>query len=446
MNPRLARTLAYYPATLLRGERVRHFLQIYRKTQWWSPERIEQWQLTRLRKLLDLALASSALYRKRFRSAGIERGEDICSLSDLCRLPVLTKGDLIEYLDQVRSHRSRFCSAKTTGGSTGEPVTLYKNPEALARERAATWRCYEWAGLDLAAPQARLWGVPQTARGRLTAALADVFGNRRRISAFDLDVDSLIRYHGVLRAFKPHFIYGYASALDEYAAAVMRCGLERLQSVKCVISTSEVLTDATRDRIEAAFGVKCFNEYGCGEVGSIAHECEAGSLHVVSENLVVQDASGEGSITVTDLFNAESPLIRYQVGDVATIRRSACACGRSLPILETVAGRAYDIVVTASGRKVHPEALIYVFEDLKGRGRAVRQFQVVQRAVDRIEVYVVPGEDWRGDYAEVIDRRMAEVLGQGMVCKIDLVDSISREESGKMRVVKSEMSSAQHST
>lgn len=443
MNPRLARTLAYYPATLLRGERVRHFLRIYRKTQWWPPEQIERWQLAQLKRLVELALASSAFYRERFHSVGLEHGSDIRSLSDVSGLPVLNKKDLIEHLDEIRSRRSKFCSAKTTGGSTGEPVTLYKNAEALARERAATWRCYEWAGLETAAPQARLWGVPHTARGRFTSILADVFGNRKRISAFDLDKDALTRYHRVLRAFKPHFIYGYASALDEYAIAALEHGFERIPSVKCVISTSEVLTDATRGRIESAFGVKCFDEYGCGEVGSIAHECEAGSLHIVSENLVVQDASGEGSITVTDLFNVESPLIRYRVGDVATIRKSACVCGRSLPILETVAGRAYDIVVTAGGRRVHPEALIYVFEDLKDGGRAIRQFQIIQIATNLLEIRVVPGKVWQEYYTEVIDRRMGEVLGQDTLCRINIVDSIPREKSGKMRVVKSELVSPQ---
>src|SRR5690625_7160418 len=62
-------------------------------------------------------------------------------------IPFLQKADLIKHIDEIVTYKSKLASAKTTGGSTGEPVKLYKNPDALARERAATWRSYGWAGI-----------------------------------------------------------------------------------------------------------------------------------------------------------------------------------------------------------------------------------------------------------------------------------------------------------
>lgn len=439
MRASIARWLLFYPATLLKGEHVARYLRAYRRSERWSRDTLEQWQLSRLRVVVDQALRGSPFHRERLRGVGLQSGSDIRTLADFAALSTMRKQDLIDHMPAIRAQRSLLASVKTTGGSTGEPVSLYKNPQALARERAATWRCYEWAGLEVGASQARLWGVPHTRQGRFKAAATDLFANRKRISAFDLDEDAISVYHEVLKKFRPEFIYGYASALEKYADVIRDSNLPNLPSVRCAISTSEILAPHTRKRIEEGFGVKCFNEYGCGEVGSIAHECEHGSLHLMSENLVVENLGRDDSLVVTDLFNLESPVLRYEIGDHGRISETPCPCGRTLPVLSQVLGRAYDIIATRAGRRVHPEALIYIFEELQRTNRVVRQFQIVQQRNFELVVRIVPGRDWSHEYVKEIESRVEIVLQEPVRCNVVLVEYIEREASGKMRVVKSEM-------
>ena len=85
---------------------------------------------------------------------------------------------------------------KTTGGSTGEPITILKTRQAMAWELAATWRGYSWAGIDIGDRQARFWGVPLDARSRLRARLIDFVAHRRRCSAFAFDDESPTTFNG----------------------------------------------------------------------------------------------------------------------------------------------------------------------------------------------------------------------------------------------------------
>src|SRR5690606_32007777 len=184
--------------------------------------------------------------------------------------------------------------------------------------------------------------VPHDRKARYRAMLADLVANRRRVSAFDLNDDSLARYYRKLQAFRPRYLYGYVSVLEVLARFIMDKGLKPIASVRSIITTSEVLSDAQRTLVESAFGVKIFNEYGCGEVGSIAHECEHGNLHIMADNLLIEvDGDKEGELIVTDFFNLKTPLIRYRLGDYGRLSGANCSCGRSLPVLDNVYGRAY---------------------------------------------------------------------------------------------------------
>ena len=80
---------------------------------------------------------------------------------------------------------------------------------------------------------------------------------------------------------------------------------------------------------------------GCGELGTISHECEAGSMHLSGENMLVEILDGErvrgpggiGEIVVTELNNCAMPLIRYRTGDFGALGAGTCECGCTLAVL-----------------------------------------------------------------------------------------------------------------
>jgi phenylacetate-coenzyme A ligase PaaK-like adenylate-forming protein len=440
MNKHLSKYLFYYPTVSLKGERVFHYLDQYRQFQRNSTAEIEAYQLQHIQRIVKYALRHSDFYRRIYNAAGVSDASDLRSILDFNKLPTVSKQDLINSHEEMCAYPSRWSSTKTTGGSTGQPVRIKKNPDALARERAATWRAYEWAGIGPGDPQGRFWGVPHSQSNRSKAKIIDLIANRKRISAFNLTTESLFAYYQTLIKFRPKYLYGYVSAINALALHMQKHELPPIPGLISVITTSEILTPAIRSTIQNAMGVNVYNEYGCGEVGSIAHECEKGGMHIMSDNLYVQvDAPAEtaGEIIVTDFFNTAMPLIRYRLGDFATLDTASCDCGRTLPQLKGIHGRAYDLIKTASGKQIHPEAVIYIFEDIQKASKAFMQFQAIQTAIDNVRVKIVPSPAWSKEIENQLIALLQKNIDQNMTFSVELCEQIDREPSGKMRVVKS---------
>src|SRR5437879_2635690 len=101
----------------------RRFLE---KSQWWSPERLLEFQWHEMSALLQHALTAVPYYKDKYRKAGVQRSEDIRTWDDWRRLPVLTR-------DEVNAYRQELCaqgfpeklSPHSTGGSSGVPTRFY---------------------------------------------------------------------------------------------------------------------------------------------------------------------------------------------------------------------------------------------------------------------------------------------------------------------------------
>lgn len=439
MNRLVSKYLFYYPATLVKGEFVGPYLRDFRRFQYLPRQRIFDYQASMLKNLLDYASKNSEYYKDLLADVSYEKINSDNMNEVLRNIPITTKQNLLSSGSRIVTDYSSFAVSKTTGGSTGEPVKILKNAGALARERAATWRAYEWAGVTIGDPQARFWGQPHSLSDGYKAKVIDLIANRKRISAFNLSDESLMKYYYVLSKFKPAYLYGYVSVITKFADFIGRLKLEPIRSLSCVITTSEVLTSADRQTIRDGFNVPVFNEYGCGEVGSIAHECEHGNMHLMSENLIVEtdSSSSSGEVLVTDLFNYSMPLVRYRVGDFATLSEEYCGCGRTLPLISSVHGRAYDLIKTQRGVLIHPESVMYIFEDIQKKIQAFRQFQVTQESIRHFSVCVVPTERWSSDIRNIIEVAMKKHIGEEISISFKEVEQITREKSGKMRVIRS---------
>lgn len=422
----------YKAAARARGESTFRFLETFRKTQWSS-----KWDWERYREI-----HLEGLHRYVAKSIPFYRGRAGIGFRDL---PVLDRKSLKEAGNLlVNPDLRQGITVKKTSGSTGEPVSVFRDAEGLAREQAVTWRGYEWAGVKPGARQARFWGVPLAWKPRLIMRCKDMALNRKRFSVFNYSEDMLEAYAAKLTRFRPGFVYGYVSALNDFARFLHDRGRPlKVDGLKAVVATSEVLTPEIRDRIEAAFGVPVFNEYGCSELGTIAHECASGRLHVNAETLhlevlgedgVIRE-EGQGRILVTEYHNRVQPLVRYDLGDVAELELGACECGRSLPIIREIHGKSYDIIFGPSGRKYFPEFFSYIFKDIQGHSDRIRQFQVIQTHKDLL-VNLVKGGDFAEDVEQVFRDKVRQEFGDFFTCTFTYMDRIPREKSGKFRQVK----------
>ncbi|NNE08772.1 MAG: phenylacetate--CoA ligase family protein [Gemmatimonadetes bacterium] len=439
MNRTLA-TLVYRTAALLRGEKTFAYLRDYERNPFRDLGAVQVWQEAEIAALLEYACEHVPFYRE-FRE------------TPFAQFPLIDKKMLKaggnSFLSEQRETLGRL-TTKVTSGSTSEPLKIVKDAGSMAREQAATYRSYGWAGVRPGDAQARFWGVPLKAKDARKNAVRDALLNRKRYSAFNYTPASFPGYMDALRAQGPDYIYGYPSILAEIGhwlrqdpARAGSPGKGPVPTLRAIITTAEILTPTMREAIEQGFATRVFDEYGCAEVGSIAHDCEHGSLHVNSENLLVEILTDEGEIrsegtgrlVLTELHNRAQPLIRYDSGDYGELSFAPCACGRALPVLENVHGRAYDTVIGPEGRRYNAAFFSYIFKEVQLRGEMVRQFQVIQN--DReITFRIVRGADYDSSSEALLARLLADEFGDYFEPRFEYPDSIERESSGKLRQLK----------
>ena len=443
MNKYISKYFFYYPALLAAGETLHPKIKRYDKLSTATTDEIISYKTKKIKKLLIHAYNNSYFYRKKYQDYGVDP-KRLNSLDDLNSYPIVTKEDIQNHASNMLTRTpSFFHLKKTTGGSTGKPVSIYKSHQSLACERAATWVGYRWAGVNIGDPQARFWGIPVDTMKNFKYKIIDIVANRIRLSAFNLNDSSMEVYLQEINHFRPKYLYGYVSAIYEFIVFLSNRNKTLPRSIKSIITTSEVLTPAARSFIEGYTGLKVYNEYGCGEVGSIAHECSSGSLHIMEQNIHAESIPktgyyDSGNLLITDLNNHVMPLIRYEVGDFGELSGRGCKCGVNLQLVKNIHGRAYDFISLPDGTRVHPEKIIYIFEDLKQKGDFSGQFQVTQKNTNKLNILVTE------KISSAVERMILDSISQKIYpfssIKIATTNSIPRESSGKIRVVKSNVS------
>ena len=443
---RLVAASVFRLATLLRGEySMFSLIGVHRALERDSEEQSAAQIDQRLVVILQYAAGHSPRYRNLLPQAG-----DVSEVAGLLSaLPLLTKAELRDNADGLRSRDTSLrVHAKTTGGSTGQPLTVWKDSGAVANERAASWAAYLSYGLAIGDRCVRFWGTPTTASRRVRSTLADLAMNRATFSAFAFSEQELASYWNDCRRLRPAFYYGYSSMLAAFAEYVIASGLDGTAiGASTIVSTSEVLTDSQRRSMVRAFGCKVRNEYGCGELGPIAYECEQGQLHVAAGSVFLEVLAEDGSsalpgeigrVVVSDLNNRAMPLLRYVTGDFAQVGHP-CTCGRNTRTLARIWGREYDFICDQAGRKFHGEFFLYLFEDLAQRGVAVEQFQVIQRRDLSITIRLkASGPDASALSTTVLSEARRRL--PAMEISVDAVRSIERLPSGKSALIVREQS------
>src|SRR5215211_3293689 len=142
-------------------------------------------------------------------------------------------------------------------------------------------------------------------------------------------------------------------------------------------------------------GISLVSLYQAVEVGIIGWECEHHCGHHLNVDLCpirVVDSNqrgvpiGEtGQVVASNLVNRGTVLLNYVLGDLVRQLAEPCRCGRSLPLLSLVEGRATDWLRSASGRPVHPQTLRSVMSRMEG----VRRYQLVQERPGHVKVVAV---------------------------------------------------------
>lgn len=431
------------------GGSFRSYCTEIERGQWLNREALDDLQAARLRAMVSFSVEQVPYYQKMFADLGLTAG-DIAGPQDLAQLPVLDKetvrGDPESFRPAALRERA---VAQSTGGTTGTPLRYWVTPSAMQY----TYATYEvrfrnWAGLALGDRMASINGrkivpIHQTKPPFWRYNLAF---NQMYLSAYHLTDEYMPAYVAQLERFEPKVIVGYVSSVHLLADYINRHGLEGAVRPHAVMVSSETLFPWIRKDIERAFGCKVYDGYGLGELSAFITECAHGGMHISPEYGVVEgvDAGGEQRLIATGLFNQAMPLLRYDTGDVIELAdpSTRCDCGRELPLVKQLLGRADDYVVTPDGRSVGPAPLSLAFQSVTG----IREAQIVQKDLSGIVVSLVVSADFGADQEVKLDAELRERLGPELIIEYDRVESIVRTTWGKRRLVDSRIGRREESS
>jgi phenylacetate-CoA ligase len=282
--------LAFRAAEWLRRSRSRELLREIEPLARLSPEAARALQFERLSRLLAHAEERVPYYRELFDSMGIT-SRDIRSVEDLVGLPVLTKEIVRERArDLVREDLPLASfSVHHSGGSTGVPLTFYRDAEYQDASAAGTLRNLRQAGWRPGEMVAFFWGWNE----RLNRMSRWEFEFRqwlRRMYQFDpfqSGPEEMDRWLRRWRTLRPSTALGYASTIARFARHVEESGT-RLPPLRGVFTTAEKLYPQQREVISRVFSCRVFDCYGSSEVQNIAAECPHGRMHVNADYVVLE--------------------------------------------------------------------------------------------------------------------------------------------------------------
>ena len=424
-------TRALGRACVREGPAFRKILQEIHATQYMSPAELARYQEKQLDLLLNDALGSVAFYRS-YRRIAEWRSGDEGVLARLASFPILDKTAVRNAGSRIIRKSRGLTVRGSTSGTTGAPLTILQNFDAIRRENAFIWRQLQWAGFR--AGQRRAW-----IRGDMIVPIGTSHPPFWRknwsdrtlmLSSYHLSERSAPAYLSALREFDPHIIQAYPSSASFLARHIANEGLAYGgRSLHAIVTSSESLSIEQKNSIEAAFGVRVFDWYGQFERVAAIGTCEKGSYHVLSDYSYVElvpAGDGRAEIIGTGFNNHVMPLIRYRTGDVVVLaaRNQACACGRAFPVVDRVIGRVDDVVRLPDGR--HIGRLDHVFKGVSG----VLEAQIRQDDVNCVQIIVVAANDDMSGTRSALLKNARERLGDDIAIEVEFVGSIDRPASG----------------
>ncbi|HKZ95121.1 MAG TPA: AMP-binding protein [Candidatus Bathyarchaeia archaeon] len=388
-----------------------------------------------MRAMVRYAYDNVPFYHKLLNAINVKPTE-IKTVNDLKRLPIISRRQVQENYASIisREFNPAKCAKHKTSGSTGVPLTVLTDYRTLEPSWAVSLRQFFESGGRLLDKQVRLRGPggnPPHAGARPFSEHIGIF-RTEWVTIVDEISDAVLSF---LKAYKPDVMIGYPGffqLLSEKTRGEL--------SPRIIFCMGETLSSRCRALMGSAFEARTFDSYGCTETGDIAWECpdEHAGYHINIDSVIVEFinegesvAPGEeGEIVLTYLFNHAMPFIRYKIGDVGVPIEEQCSCGRTLPLMRSIKGRADDFIVLPDGRKVSPLGILNM-ENFAG----VSEYRIIQEKRDLIEVWLKMPEHYSDDSVKKCVSALRRSLGEGVQIKPRIVEEIPRDNSGKLRRV-----------
>lgn len=411
----------------------------YSRSQFWDMKTLEAYQLKKLKKLLKHAGQHVPYYQALFARIGFDP-EQMTSVKDLQRIPVITKQDILTEKEKfiAANHRAFHPLEKRTSGTTGTPLTFLLDRKTEIARLASILRCYSWAGY---LPGRKVFSLQEGRSFESGGIEKSVLQRKIKTGAAALTRKNAVKLHRMLFQFKPDIYIVYPNALIHF----IRLGIDNLRRIhtpKAVISGGENLNRTQREFIEGHLHCNVFDFYGNEESVVQGMQDKFGNKYLMEDfgiHEILDESShkpvrpGESGMLVgTSLNNYSMPFIRYQIGDRirtldAATARKPTKSGIKLPRFSKLQGRKNDIVHTPDGRQISlVDNILHL--DIQG----IVCSQLVQEDLHTLTLKVVAGNGFDTGCFSRIKKEMASRIGKNMQYAFEIVDELESTAAGKI--------------
>ena len=400
-------------------------------------------QQERLLELVDRLIAADGVQGRRLLDAGVSGSGDV-TLADLAQLPTTGKQDLWEAypFGLLAVPREQIVAVHGSSGTGGRPTLVGYTRDDLALWAAMCARALAAAGATERSTIQNAYGY-----GLFTGGIGIHQGGiALGATVLPLSAGMTQRQITLLRDLRPDILTCTPSYAVYLGEAIRAAGIEPAElSLTAGIFGAEPWSESLRRQIEELLPIKALDIYGLSEVigPGVASEClqAQDGLHVNEDHFLVEaldPTTGQpapdgtpGDLTFTTPTKQALPLLRYRTGDIASLHRGQCRCGRTLVRMSKVTGRVDDMVVVR-GVNVYPSEIEAVL--LAHPGVAPHYLVVVDRRTPAARLVVAC--EVSGDEAaarEALDAALRERLGLRADVVVVPPGTVPRVEVGKAR-------------
>lgn len=431
---------------------------IIHEVEMYSKKELEELQVARLKETVKRVSEKVPFYQEKFKELNITV-EDIQTIEDVRKLPFTKKEALRENYpfnlfaadmkDVVRIHAS--------SGTSGKPTVVGYTKNDIDNWADMVARAIALAGGEPGGVFQNAYGY-----GLFTGGLGIHYGAERLgMATVPISGGNTERQITVIEDFKPTVIAGTPSYILKVAEEMEEMGKDpKSSSLKFGIFGAEPWSEEMRKVLEEKFDIKACDIYGLSEVmgPGVAMECHEAQdgLHIADDHFIVEVinpdtlepvADGEeGELVFTSLTKEAFPVIRYRTGDIASITRETCKCGRTTTRMSRVKGRIDDMLIIR-GVNVFPseiEHFLIQIEELaphyQVRLRREGTLDVVELHVEvSEEIYQQINGDMQHEHIQFIMKKVQNSMKNNclvsMKVKILAPRSIPRSEGKAVRIV-----------
>lgn len=440
-----------FPIGNLRSQ-VSKNLKKLEKSQWFSLDEIRKSQWDKFQELLNYSYLNVPYYRRLMDDRSISP-PNVQSFEDIWRIPPLSKKIIKENFDNLLAVTAdkKTLIKRTTSGSTGEPVTVFRDRRADSVVSAGGWRFRRWGGHDIGDIYAKIWaqsserGIENkfSIKSRVKQILGNLIEPVEILNTYETIIEPMMEdFLKKIKIKNIKLLVGYANSIYFFAQFVNKHhqGEIELQSVRTI---AEMLHSDQRQLIEKVFGCNAFDTYGNRESGLIAAECSRHEgYHINAENLYVEilDHAGKpvpmgetGYIAITDLNNRAMPLIRYLTGDQGSLSPEPCSCGRGLPLIDKIVGRTFDMLTLSDGSLMNG----YIFGGFfhKKFADKIEKFRVIQNTKGEADIYLKLSSPFGENQFEQFKKGLIQFIDNRLLLKFHVVDELPFHKGGKYKYI-----------